>query len=366
MDYQFAQILDSACDLSQFEDTNPETWLNQYGCGAKLLHALQLAGKGQFGDAAHELEEIDSDVPKISFYRNYFGGVCWLKVDALKNAMLAFDRALKILPGYYYLRLYYGMVCHMLGLFADANIHWWAAYRINDNTQIRYLIHRYFVDQGHPERLALYPLCRGKGIDVGCGGRKTHPNAIGLDIRANGEAGTVGCEAGKLSQADISASGDDLAMFRDAELDYVVQRHNLEHYQDPVKTLDEWKRVLKPGGVLGMVVPDDGAVDTIRLDTTHRHVYTQESLSRLLRLIGGFEIIHLGELLHSWSFVCIAQRLQDNGGQEEVQRFDYRRRLNQLRVDLLKIKASEYQKNNDHQLAEQCLKVVGFFSNPQR
>jgi predicted SAM-dependent methyltransferase len=254
----------------------------------------------------------------------------------------------------------------MLGLYADANTHWWAAYRINDSAQIRYLMNRYFLDQNHPERLALYPLCRGKGIDVGCGSRKTHPNAIGVDIRANGEAGTVGCEAGKLSQADISASGDDLAMFRDAELDYVVQRHNLEHYQDPVKTLDEWKRVLKPGGVLGMVVPDDGTVDTIRLDTTHRHVYTQESLSRLLRLIGGFEIIHLGELLHSWSFVCIAQRLQDNGGQEEVQRFDYRRRLNQLRVDLLKIKASEYQKNNDHQLAEQCLKVVGFFSNPQR
>ncbi len=361
----FAQILDSACDLSQFEDTNPETWLDQYDCGSKLLHALRLAGNGHYKAAAQELEEIHTDVPKISFYRDYYGGACWFKLNELKKAMLAFGRALKILPDHYYLRLCFGMVCHILGLVADANTHWWAAYRTCNNVQIRYLFRRYFVDQHHPEKLALYPLCKGKGIDVGCGSRKTHPNAIGVDIRGNGEVGTAGCEAGRSSQADIAASGDNLAMFRDAELDYVIQRHNLEHYQDPVKTLEEWKRVLKPGGLLGMVVPDDAEVDTIRLDDTHKHVFTQESMARLLHLLGGFEILHMDELLHKWSFVCIAQRIQDKKGQANVHRYDYQHQVNLYRVDMLKRKAFIYHKEHDHHLADQCLQAIELFSSHQ-
>jgi predicted SAM-dependent methyltransferase len=39
----------------------------------------------------------------------------------------------------------------------------------------------------------------------------------------------------------------------------VVARHNLEHYVDVVKTLCEWRRVLKPGGVMAILVPDERA-----------------------------------------------------------------------------------------------------------
>ncbi len=123
------------------------------------------------------------------------------------------------------------------------------------------------VDEGnHPEALALEPYCVGHGIDVGCGHRKVAPHCIGVDLLAAGEVGEHGVVQGQRSVADVQASGDDLHMFADGELDYVVSRHNLEHYVDAVKTLQEWARVTRPGGIVAMIVPDERAGDTIFLD----------------------------------------------------------------------------------------------------
>ena len=108
------------------------------------------------------------------------------------------------------------------------------------------------VDEGnHPEALALLPYCVGRGIDVGCGHRKVAEHCIGVDLLAAGEVGEHGVMHGQRSVADIQASGDDLHMFADGELDFVVSRHNLEHYVDVVKTLQEWARVTRPGGTGG-------------------------------------------------------------------------------------------------------------------
>ena len=161
----------------------------------------------------------------------------------------------------------------------------------------------------HPERLALLPYCIGRGIDVGCGHRKTSPNCIGVDILAKGQIGKNGCVRGKRSVADIQTSGDNLYMFQDSELDFVISRHNLEHHIDIIKTLQEWKRVLKKGGILGVVLPDENKVNTIELDSTHKHVFTPESFRRFLELIGNFEIIKMETVIPNWSFICVAKKI---------------------------------------------------------
>lgn len=165
-------------------------------------------------------------------------------------------------------------------------------------------------DEKHPERLALLLYCTGHGIDVGCGHRKTSANCIGVDIIGKGETGSEGCVTGKDSVADIQASGDNLYMFKDKEFDFVISRHNLEHYQDIVKTLQEWKRILKIGGILAAVLPDDRFINTIALDPTHKHVFTPESFERLLGLIGGFEIIKSEVVIPNWSFISVATRCE--------------------------------------------------------
>lgn len=155
----------------------------------------------------------------------------------------------------------------------------------------------------------LFPYCKGLGIDVGCGSKKTHPLALGIDLTPKGMTGKYGSERRQISEADICTSGDNLYMFSDNVLDYVVARHNLEHYTDPIKTLKEWKRVLKRGGILGVVVPDDEALDTIKLDPTHKHAFTKESFSTMLQTIGGFKIIKLKTCIPHWSFICIAKKV---------------------------------------------------------
>jgi len=166
-----------------------------------------------------------------------------------------------------------------------------------------------YKNENHPERMVLLPYCVGKGIEVGCGHRKTSENCIGVDVIPKGEKGKYGCVTGQVSVADIEASGDDLHMFKDRELDFVISRHNLEHYIDAVKTLQEWKRVLKIGGIMANVLPDETNINTITLDPTHKHVFTPESYWRLLELIGGFEIIKMEVVIPDWSFVCVARRV---------------------------------------------------------
>ncbi len=164
-------------------------------------------------------------------------------------------------------------------------------------------------DLQHPERLALLPYCTsGKGIDVGCGHRKTHENCIGVDILPRGTTGEIGCIAGQEIVADICASGDDLHMFKDGELDFVVSRHNLEHYVDVIKTLMEWKRVLKPGGVLATILPDERTVDTIALDPTHKHAFSPESFVRYIELIGGLAIVKVETVIPNHSFICVCRK----------------------------------------------------------
>jgi len=55
-------------------------------------------------------------------------------------------------------------------------------------------------------------------------------------------------------KVDIVANGDDLP-FKDNVWDFVINSHVLEHFFDPVKAIEEWLRVIKPGGYLYMIIP---------------------------------------------------------------------------------------------------------------
>ena len=54
--------------------------------------------------------------------------------------------------------------------------------------------------------------------------------------------------------ADFYGHACDLP-FHDHSLDYVVASHVLEHVANPVAALAEWYRVVRPGGIIYLVVP---------------------------------------------------------------------------------------------------------------
>jgi SAM-dependent methyltransferase len=59
-----------------------------------------------------------------------------------------------------------------------------------------------------------------------------------------------------LVHVDILDNGERLATIPDSSLDFVVANHFLEHTEDPVRTLLNVFRVLRPEGVLYLAVPD--------------------------------------------------------------------------------------------------------------
>jgi SAM-dependent methyltransferase len=163
-------------------------------------------------------------------------------------------------------------------------------------------------DDHHPERLAVLPYVRGRCLEVGCGHRKTHSSAVGVDLTPGGQLGTVGNVKGRRSQADVAADGGALP-FRDGAFDSLIARHNLEHYDDTRATLTEWCRVLAPGGTFALVVPDEERYpgSTLELDPTHYQAFTEQSLRMELHR-SGFLVAQSQPVIEGWSFAIVGRR----------------------------------------------------------
>lgn len=346
IEYNFEQA------YADFRQAHPE--MNEVVSKA-WRNAFELAAGKRFEASSQAFQKLNRDLNGHSSSALFNGAMCFLLDGRMSDAAICFARAENIYPDDYWLHIYAGITDFTLGLISRANKHWWAALRIQKDDLVMKLLRRFLLDEHHPERMALYPLCRGKGIDVGCGHRKTHPDSIGVDLVPKGESPPNDRSGLNLkSQADIVCSGDDLKVFEDESLDYVVQRHNLEHYQDPLKALQEWIRVLKPGGILGMVVPDDEAVDTIRMDNTHKHAFTQSSLQRILDLLADVRVVYMAPLIYRYSFVCVAQKAD----QRQSAPFDYQACITRQQISEIQNRIDLYAQGGMPGLASQCRRYL--------
>ncbi len=59
---------------------------------------------------------------------------------------------------------------------------------------------------------------------------------------------------GEYAPVHIVSPGDDLP-FKDNVWDFVISSHVVEHFYDPIKTVKEWLRVVKPGGYVYIIAP---------------------------------------------------------------------------------------------------------------
>jgi predicted SAM-dependent methyltransferase len=84
----------------------------------------------------------------------------------------------------------------------------------------------------------------GPRLHLGCGDRYI-PGFVHVDIRP-------------LPHVDVVAALDNLTMFADDSISLIYASHVLEHFPRGQSTtvLREWRRVLAPGGILRLSVPD--------------------------------------------------------------------------------------------------------------
>ena len=80
---------------------------------------------------------------------------------------------------------------------------------------------------------------QGKGLDIGCGADPVKPDAQCFD-KAQGDANRI---------TDFLSALE--------SYDYVFSSHCLEHMYDPRKTIVDWWKLVRPGGTMFVIVPDE-------------------------------------------------------------------------------------------------------------
>ena len=102
----------------------------------------------------------------------------------------------------------------------------------------------------------------GRGVEIGALHRP-FPLSAGTDVtyvdRYSVEDLGVpypDVDTGEVVRPALLANAMELAPLPDGSQDFVVASHVLEHLDNPVKALFAWRRVLRPGGRLLLVVPD--------------------------------------------------------------------------------------------------------------
>lgn len=131
-------------------------------------------------------------------------------------------------------------------------------------------------------------------LHIGCGD-KYIPGFVHIDAR-------------ELPHVDYVTPADKLDMFADQSVDLIYSCHMLEHLRrnEVAIVLREWHRVLKPGGILRLAVPDFEKIVEVYLKT--------KDLKSFLGLLAGrqdypenthygvFDFAYLSEILSEIGF----------------------------------------------------------------
>lgn len=143
-----------------------------------------------------------------------------------------------------------------------------------------------------------------KIVDLGCGGQKTVPYAVGVDEIAKGEQIPMLLGEYSVSEADIVADVTGTLPFKDKEFDTLIARHILEHISDPVKVLKEWSRIAER---LIITVPNQEECSVIPLNPEHLHAWSPDTLTSIAELV-GLRVVESKVHYNGISFTIVLER----------------------------------------------------------
>ena len=111
-----------------------------------------------------------------------------------------------------------------------------------------------------PESVRAHTLLDGlHGIEIGASAHNGYhiPGCVYVDYTDDTTTSFKLAEiemCGETQRVDVVAPAWDLP-FEDGSLEYVLSSHVIEHCWDVLATIEEWFRVLKPGGLIYMDIP---------------------------------------------------------------------------------------------------------------
>lgn len=121
-------------------------------------------------------------------------------------------------------------------------------------------------------------------LELGCGGKKTVENSVGVDIMMPGSPVAVRQNLDEKVVADVVA--DVTKPMPVGRFDVIIARHILEHITNTPAAIRNWLNHLETGGRLIIAVPDEEIINSIPLDPTHVHAFTRDSLRDTLDSLG--------------------------------------------------------------------------------
>jgi SAM-dependent methyltransferase len=148
----------------------------------------------------------------------------------------------------------------------------------------------------HQEKVTRWIGAGKIGTEIGAGDSPVpglDPHAIYVDCFKS--FGTMACHADYYGHATSLP-------FHDHSLDYVIASHVLEHVANPVAALAEWYRVVRPGGIIYLIVPNRRATwDRHRPLTTVEHMLEDFAAGTT-----AADATHIDDFVHDveWSEWC--------------------------------------------------------------
>jgi len=149
---------------------------------------------------------------------------------------------------------------------------------------------------------------QGRVLELGCGDKKTVPDAVGVDIVPKGEM-IKSITFGRVSVADIQANVQEKLPVEKESFDTIIARHVLEHMIDTVEAVKNWSESLKHGGRIIIAVPNDEIRPGIPLNFEHKHAWTPMSLKNFMESMGWKTI----DLKDSGNMVSLVGCFEKNG-----------------------------------------------------
>ncbi len=130
------------------------------------------------------------------------------------------------------------------------------------------------------------------GLDICCGPRKSHKQAVGFD------------RAGKAK--DVTGNAANLP-FATNRFNWASALHAIEHFEDTTAVLQEWARVVKPGGYLCLIIPHKDRTE-VNPAEGHSHEFLPSAFRKIVEAAGIGKIVQFNTLFNKkWSFDCVIE-----------------------------------------------------------